>query len=395
VPAIASRVSALLFGLLLAFVVAEVAARLFSRTPAELLLPLRYKHEELQRIAREQTYIRFDQDLGWEPTPGSKHVGGDITYRTNAAGLRAERDYPLAPPAGTRRWAAFGDSFTYCEEVEIEDCWTEQLERMKPGLEVLNFGVPGYGPDQAWLRYQRDGRAYQPCGVFIGFLVENINRVVNRFRPFYEPAGGLMLSKPRYLLDGADLELLPNPAASPSDLDDPEWVEATLGPHDPWYFPGVFVANQLDLFRVSRLARTAAFNQRRPGGGLEFTRDWSDQIAAAYRSEGEAYQVAGRVLIEFARQVQRDGAAPIVVVFGSDIELRALQRGGTKAHQPLLDWLAREAVPTIDVTDDLLHQARRSGTNNVVGNHYRPLGNKVVAQTITAGLSALTAGTCV
>ena len=60
----------------------------------------------------------------------------------------------------------------------------------------------------------------------------------------------------------------------------------------------------------------------------------------------------------------------------------------------LLDWLAREAVPTVDLTDDLLQQARRSGTNNVVGNHYRPLGNKVVAQAIAARLPALTAGKC-
>ena len=47
--------------------------------------------------------------------------------------------------------AAFGESFTYCEEVDVSDCWVAQLEHAWAGSEVLNFGVPGYGPDQAWL----------------------------------------------------------------------------------------------------------------------------------------------------------------------------------------------------------------------------------------------------
>jgi len=386
------RVALVASSLVLALFAGEIGLRVIHPIASQYLLPLPYKRDELRRIAANETYITFDSALGWVPSPGSEHEGGGIVYRANRAGLRAEQEYLPNPSAGVRRLAAFGESFTYCEEADVADCWVAQLEHAWPGTEVLNFGVPGYGPDQAWLRYQQQGRAYHPCAVLIGYMIENINRVVNRFRPFYEPAGGLMLSKPRFLLDGQGLRLLPNPVADPDQLEDPIWVEKTLGPNDQWYFPGTFVANPMDAFQVVRLGRTAAYRRQRED--FEFTREWADEVADAYRSQAEAYQVAGRVLVEFARQVRQDGAMPVVVMFGSEIEIRALHDKGQKSYAPLLDWLAWEGIATVDVTENLAQQAGRSGTSKVVENHYRPLGNKTVGLTLSYRLPALTRATC-
>ena len=85
---------------------------------------------------------------------------------------------------------------------------------------------------------------------------------------------------------------------------------------------------------------------------------------------------------------------PVVVIFGSEIEIRALHDKGQKSYTPLLDWLAREGIPTIDVTDSLAQQAGRSGTDKVIVNHYRPLGNKIVGLTLSYRLPALTRATC-
>jgi hypothetical protein len=389
---LALRCILVLFGLAIAAGLAELGLRLTRPVDTRYLLPLPYKQAELERIKAEDSYIRFDAQLGWAPTPSISRESWGVTYRANGAGIRAEREYPLQP-AG-RRLAAFGDSFTYCEEVDQSECWTAVLEERLQRIEVLNFGVPGYGPDQAWLRYERDGRPYQPCGVLIGYMVENINRVVNRFRPFYEPNTGLALAKPRFRLSGDGLQLLPSPAASPDDLLDPAWVERELGPHDAWYFPGTFVANPLDRSLLVRLARTAAY--RRGPKDLEFTRDWADQLARAYRDRGESYQVAGRVLLEFARTVQRDGATPVVVVFGTrvDVERLAADRHAPKAYQPLLDWLRREQIPTLDVTDALANEGRRSGVDRLIENHFTGRGNRIAAEALSRDVPALVAPTC-
>jgi len=106
--------------------------------------------------------------------------------------------------------------------------------------------------------------------------------------------------------------------------------------------------------------------------------------------------VAGRILINFAREVRQDGAAPVVVVFGRRAEVVALSRGEAKSYQPLLDWLAREDVPTIDVTDDLARQALRTGDAELFAQqqHYSEEGNAVVAATLARRVPALVGGAC-
>ena len=84
--------------------------------------------------------ITYDPVLGWV-TPG----------------VRGTRAYDLSPPQGKIRISAFGDSFTYGCGVHNYNSWVEQIYLSEKGYEVLNFGVLGYGLDQAYLRYIKEG----------------------------------------------------------------------------------------------------------------------------------------------------------------------------------------------------------------------------------------------
>jgi len=381
-------------GVLVALVLSEVAIRLLQPVPTDDLLPLSYYRGRLRRIANGDTYLRFDGELGWDTMPGSQRSNGGLSYRNNKAGIRSDHEYAVEPAAGMRRLAAFGDSYTYCEDVNLPDCWTTQVEQAWPGTEIVNYGVSGYGPDQAWLRYQRDGTALHPCAVLIGFMTENVNRVVNRFRPFLQPDTGIVMPKPRFLLDGDGLSLLPNPVTDPRQLEDPSWVERTLGPQDRWYFPGMFVPNPLDRLQVVRVVRTAAFRYHfKAEGGEDLSRSYIGQ-GGAYDSQGEAYQITGRVLIGFANQVRRDGMIPVVVVFSPLNVIETLLSGGAPVHAPLVQWLDRAGIATIDVTDALVEEARRSGPEAVVEAHYTPLGNRVVAAELAHRLPDLVDSRC-
>ena len=65
-----------------------------------------------------------------------------------------------------------------------------------------------------------------------------------------------------FLLKGDGLELLPLPATSPLDYADPAWVERELGPHDFWYYPGIFSGDLLDYSQFFRLGRTVAYQRK-------------------------------------------------------------------------------------------------------------------------------------
>ena len=55
------------------------------------------------------------------------------------------------------RVLAIGDSYTYGAEVNAEQTYSEQLEKLLPGSEVINMGVSAYGIDQAVIKYLKYG----------------------------------------------------------------------------------------------------------------------------------------------------------------------------------------------------------------------------------------------
>ena len=368
--------------------------RVVRPVPEEALLPFTFHQYEITRLVNHDAYLRYDPDLGWSQQAGARTVDSGIPFEANAAGFRADREYSQEAPPGVRRLVAFGDSFTHCDEVSLSDCWTTRLEAGWERSEVLNFGIPASAPDQGWLRYQRDGRPFHPCAVLVGFQVENVNRVVNRYRPFYAPETGVALPKPRFVLDGAGLRLLPNPVTGPGQLDDPAWVERNLGPDDFWYFPGMFAPSPLDDLLLARLTRSALYRQHR----VAIRGPISDESpnGSAYTPDDERFQVSGRLLVQFAREVRADGATPVVVFFGQRDEVVSLRHRDPKEYQPLLDWLASEEIATIDVTNDLAREANQSGVDTLFAKngHYSRRGNQAVGAALAQRLPRLTAATC-
>ena len=91
-------------------------------------------------------------------------VDAQITY--NAQGMRAEREYPIAKPAGTCRVALLGDSFFVGFESTFENSFAVQLERLlnERGhrCEVLNFAVSGFGTAESLVALRSRVLKYSP-----------------------------------------------------------------------------------------------------------------------------------------------------------------------------------------------------------------------------------------
>lgn len=98
--------------------------------------------------------------------------GGTVRVQVNADGFRG----PALATDGRRRLIVYGDSFIEGEYVPDDSSFVRDLERTLGAhgpLEVLNAGVIGWGPDQAWLRMQRDLPAYKPQGVVLAIFADN------------------------------------------------------------------------------------------------------------------------------------------------------------------------------------------------------------------------------
>jgi hypothetical protein len=144
-----------------------------------------------------------------EPRATYRHKSADVEiwFRINGEGMRADREYAKAKPAGVKRIVSLGDSFTIGYEVELEDTFSSVLERELRSrgyaVEVLNAGVSGYSNAEALLYLERELLDYHPDLVLLSFygndLVDNVRTGLFRLEgdrlregaESYVPAGRL------------------------------------------------------------------------------------------------------------------------------------------------------------------------------------------------------------
>jgi len=374
------------WGLVAALAAVEGGARLALRlTASRLGEPIR----TTQDIFREQSdrlralllpdttrLLALDPVLGWRYRAGHR----DPVNQINAQGLRSGRAYSPVPAAGVVRVAVFGDSFVYGNEVSNDDAWPAQIERRYPGIEVLNYGVGGYGVDQAYLRFLLEGARLAPRVVVIGFVPDDLGRVVNVYRRFRSNRE-IPLVKPRYVLDGRGrLALLPVPLRTPADyariLAVPRRA-IELGAHDQWYEPAVYEDPLYDRSGAVRLATEVWIRARRRYFGRErLVRDGTFNPAAT------AFRIQIALFRQFADSVRARGARPLVVLFPDAEAVRAARHGRRTLLASLGEALRAQGLAYLDLTEAF--RAAPDGGNPgawfMPGGHYSPAGNRLVAE---------------
>jgi lysophospholipase L1-like esterase len=324
---------------------------------------------------RGPSTMRFDVDLGWTTRESGRSA--DESAHANSRGLRGLREYAPAPPAGARRLLCFGDSFTWGEDVADPDTYPARLERLDPEIEALNFGVGGFGTDQALLRFRLDGREWArgADAVLIGILTENIGRNVNRYRPLWAPFTGLIAAKPRFVILGGELELVPQPYASEQelarDLRSGQVLER-IAAHEYWLDrPRVPTGRWLATVRLG--AGWFAYRARHEA------RLWADTAA-------EPFRVTVAILESFVREAAQAGARrALVLVLPTEAHLSVLRKTSRAAWSTLLDELGRRNVPYLDLAPALAELAARCEVDPGlgalwVGGHLSGLGNELVAR---------------
>ena len=111
---------------------------------------------------------------GWQTKEGRAYV------RVNSAGLR-DREHAKEKPPGTLRVAVLGDSYSEAAQVEQEEAFWAVMERRLrecPALsgravEVINFGVSGYGTAQELITLREQVWAYSPDVVLLAVTTNN------------------------------------------------------------------------------------------------------------------------------------------------------------------------------------------------------------------------------
>jgi hypothetical protein len=314
--------------------------------------------------------LKRDNLLGWPPPDG---FGNDDNYD-----LRGSRIVPAFPDAARYQSciSLYGDSFTWSSEVDNEHAWGNVLSTLV-GCRVANYGIGGYGSDQAYIRFRQNANDESSI-VFLNHLSENILRNVNQFRDLLYPGKGLGF-KPRFILnEEGNLELLPIPT-----FDVAQYKDVILHPNkylkNEYFLPSgpsgntvasfpytISVIKSLKHFQLKAKLRNEPwylefYNRNHPSRALETT---------------------SAILKGFNNDANERGKVPIITIIptGKDLLFFLEHRGWP--YDSLIDDLSRHGISVFNFGTGILKHINNSDPCSLFDNcsaHYNEKGYKILA----------------
>jgi hypothetical protein len=326
-------------------------------------LVLFVRQAQWQAPVSERLHTQYDAELGWVNLPKVRipdMYGRGVGLSTNSRGFRGARDVEETVPPGKRRIVCSGDSFAFGWGVADEDVWCHQLELLDPSRETVNLGLGGYGIDQAYLRYRRDGAALQHTLHIFAFITEDFRRM--RLAEF------LTYGKPWLALDGEQIVVrnVPVPRISYSPLS--------------WLFRNV---------ETFRFLRTVDLAHRITGRGVRQPQSREVTTVDATR------RLVPHVFADLERLTAQRGSDLVLVLFPAAYEF---DRPDPDGWADYLTTLTRELdIPFLNLFGplrDLEPERRRAmylrpGSSEFAGAsaHFSAAGNRFVAEHISAYLN--------
>lgn len=331
-----------------------------------------YEPPSISRPEYEDYLARRDPQLGWPPP---EQIGGPNYDRSGS------RRIPVFPEPGDECVSLYGDSFTYASDVSDEAAWSNVLSGLMQ-CRVANFGVGGYGTDQAFLRLERNRDDRAPVtllGVYPTDAIRNLTRDA------YFALGVYPTSfKPRFAYRGGSLELLPIPTIPAARLEEfaraPErFLEPDeLLPGKPYGPVRVKFPYTLALARSALHPRVKNWLLGRPS--------WVDYYAPGDSSTG--LEVMGGILERFTALCARRGKYCAVVLFPTPASYAYYRDSGRTGLEDLEALLAARGIDYLDLAPAFAESLRTRSFCTLVGEpgvcvgHFNAAGNALIAELV-------------
>lgn len=275
-----------------------------------------------------------DSHLGVRLVPNAEgwwREEGATYLKINSAGFR-DREHSKSKPAGTFRIAVLGDSYAEARQVSMEATFWSIMEKRLAAcanlngkrIEVLNFGVSGYGTAQELIMLRREVWAYSPDLVLLAFSTGNDIRdnsptlSQDGTRPFF------VYRNEQLVLDDSAL------VARDSTLAFRLW-RSPPGRVMEWFRQHSRVVQLINRaqvwfadYRISRRRTEVATNINKSANVLQLTEPGLDYMVYYEPKDAvwkEAWKITEGTLVLMRDEVQSKGAAFAVVTLSNGIQV--------------------------------------------------------------------------
>ena len=336
-----------------------------------LSIPDKSSYQVEQKI-ESTSYRVYDPILGWKINSNGRQPP---LYFSSLYGSRVPKsEYQMEINPKKADIITIGDSFTHGDEVYCEDSWPFLLGQLR-NENVVNFGVPGYGIDQAILSY-----LYSPIEtetVVLGIIPGDFERATNIvYKGIYY---GGNRSKPMfYFKDDGSYELKNQPCLSGMDL----WNEFNLGVEseffktDKSYNDVLFkkgLSNKLFSFRILKM--------------LKYRYDYIKPPIYLKMNEDPNYDYILKILKVFYEECERNRDLPIILLLDNNNTFADRKKYQMPWNHIIAD-LKEIGFFVINPSNKIveIHNNDPSSIINEDGVHYTPLANEIVAEHVNKNL---------
>ena len=351
----------------------------------------------IQAMLDDNQFNKFSAAMGWVPKPGRRRPG----YNVSAQSVRGRRVYPQQPVNPEQRILCMGDSYTFGVAARDDETYPAQAEKLKPGTEWINFGIPGGCLVQSYQRYMHEARHYGGRRVVIGFMTNDAQRTVNVFRPFLIADSGAPLTKPFAKYVEGKFSIEPNPCTSTADL-------VRLLGHESDELKKLL---QLDYLtwggrggKSGPISRTAGYvwevmrlennvdtllDHRLPLGQFVTSILPLDPYGRdIWNPASPGFKAICAMFDRFHAQVVSDGREPLFVIIPGPLDVDDYRRDLPRQYAALVDHLEAKNFAFLDFLDPLVskHRSDLSEDALFVRLHYRGHINKELAEAIIKAL---------
>lgn len=325
-----------------------------------------------EQISRWYKRTPFNQGWGWDVAEDLKGQFGN----------RKGREYGFKDRYQIK---VFGDSFAFAAGMSDSETF-EYLVEKKTGWETLNYGVVGYGTDQALLKYT-DNRIKTKYTVLC-ILDENIERLLTRCRGLLAPRMALK-PKPRFIImpDGF-ITQLENPIKNASELGKLKDISflKSLKEHDYWanYYKSLNAPSQLRWPATLTIVKhfdyflgTAIKHARfivSPTYESHYARWPYNHL---YEEGSEGLKLMTFIVNQFVATAAARDEIPIVLIFPKRETMEIVQNYRKKPYQSLVNFMEAERYNFIDFGNVFIDNDWSE--YYIPDGHYSLPGNRIIA----------------
>jgi hypothetical protein len=336
---------------------------------------------------------------------------GESDVQINSDGLR-DREHNKAKPADTVRIAVLGDSFSEAMHLPMEQTYWSLLEKKLqdcnafPGkrVEIINFGVSGYGTAQELMTLRQKVWEYSPDIVVLAFTTYN---------DIYDNSRALSKTEEVPYFVYRNGELVYDPAFR--DSRGYRQRDSRLNRLGRWFHDHLRIVQLLHYIQFNAKLRLTDWRNRRrappaaqtqtnaPVRTTPFTEadiglDNMIYIEPQHDSWRDAWRVTEGLIAEMRNEVRQKGAQFVLVTLSSAIQVypnevvrqNFMTKLGIKTvfypNLRLKDFAQRENIEFVDLAEPMQAYADRNkvflhGFGSDLGNgHWNATGHRLAAE---------------